>query len=185
MTWCSLAYKILLLFNKCHLPLLAPSHLKCQIKSEGHNMKICHSVQWKMFWPGQAGLNISAACQERCIEGKTQLKVHWAALDNRTPWTAAITIVWNTSTAHLNNTFVPIQCIPPSLCLKCQLNPTGVYSRSVIQPFTIQEPPLWSRPDRGGGNHIPKDPSPYMGPKKSSPSSTTWQVENRPLTLQW
>lgn len=70
-TWCSLAYNILLSFNKCHLPLLALSHMKCQIKSEGHIMKISHSLQCKMFWPGQGGLNISAACQERCIEGKT------------------------------------------------------------------------------------------------------------------
>lgn len=122
MTWCSLAYNILLSFSKRHLPLLAPSHLKCQIKSEGHSMKISHSLQCNMFWPGQAGLNISATCQER------QFKVHWTALDNITPWMTAISIVWEVSTAYLKTFAATTHCIPPSLCLKGQQNPTGVYS---------------------------------------------------------
>lgn len=75
---------------------------------------------------------------------KNNSKVHWEALDNRTPWMAAKSIVWKVSTAHLNSTFVTTQCILPSLCLKCQLNPSGILVWSFTQPFTIQEPALWS-----------------------------------------
>lgn len=106
-------------------------------------MKISHSLQSKMFWPGQAGLGISAACQESCIEGKTQFKVHWAALDNRTPWMAAISTVWKVSTAHLN-TFVITQCSPPPCTWKGSRIPLGFIAWSVIQPFRTQEPALWS-----------------------------------------
>lgn len=142
-TWCSLASNVLLSFSKRHLPLLALSHLKCHIKSEGHNMKISHSLQGKMFWPGQAGLNISAACQERCIDCKTQFKVHWAALDNITPWMAAISIVWKVSTAYLK-TLPPPNASHHPCAWKASRIPLEFIAWSVIQPFTIQEPALWS-----------------------------------------
>lgn len=124
--WYSLAYNILLSFGKSNLPLLASSCLKRQIKLEGHSMKISHSLQCKMFWPRQAGLNMSAACQKGFIAWKTWFKKHRAPLVNITLLRAATSIIWKVIVAPLK-TFVTIHFFPPHPCLKGQQNPTGAY----------------------------------------------------------
>lgn len=76
-TWCSLACNIpLSLGTSKLLLLLAPSYPKCQISSAGRSMKASHSRQCEMLWPGQAGLNISAACQQRLIAWRKRFQRH-------------------------------------------------------------------------------------------------------------